>query len=259
MSDILLATKIHIPPLLVNVVNRTHLIQRLNEGVVKSRLTIISAPAGYGKSTLLGEWISQLDIPVAWLSLERGENVPARFWKYFITALNEIHQVRLTGIGESISQVLDSSQPVTMEVELIKLVNSFSGLEERVIMVLDDVHNITETQIHQDLVFLIDHLKLSIGGLHLVVAGRMDPPWSLARWRARGELSEFHAADLRFNYDETARFFHQYLPVKLSSQDITTLQDRTEGWIAGLQMAAVSLRQPRRGSQASTKLAQPSR
>jgi LuxR family transcriptional regulator, maltose regulon positive regulatory protein len=137
--------------------------------------------------------------------------------------------------------VLDSSQPATKEVELIKLVNSLSGLEERVIMVLDDVHNITETQIHQDLVFLIDHLKRSIGGLHLVVAGRMDPPWPLARWRARGELSEFHAADLRFDFDETARFFHQYLQTKLSSQDIATLQDRTEGWIAGLQMAAVSM------------------
>lgn len=241
MADILLATKLHIPPLRGNLVNRKHLIKRLNEGVDKSRLTSISAPAGYGKSTLLGEWVSQIDIPVAWLSLERGENLPARFWKYFITALNEIPQLRLNGIGESISQVLDSSQPVRMEGELIKLVNSLSSLEERVIMVLDDVHNITETQIHQDLVFLIDHLKRSIGGLHLVVAGRMDPPWPLARWRARGELSEFHAADLRFDYDETAQFFHQYLQVNLSSQDIVALKDRTEGWIAGLQMAAVSM------------------
>ncbi|MCL4562937.1 MAG: LuxR C-terminal-related transcriptional regulator [Chloroflexi bacterium] len=241
MSDILLATKIHIPPLHSNLVNRPQLIQQLNEGVVNSRLTIISAPAGYGKSTLLGEWASQLNIPVAWLSLERGENVPARFWKYFITAFNEIPQVRLTGIGESISQVLDTSQPETMEVELIKLVNSFSGLEERVIMVLDDVNNITEPQIHQDLVFLIEHLKLSIGGLHLVVAGRMDPPWPLARWRARGELCEFHAADMRFDFDETVQFFHKYLQVNLSSQDIVALQDRTEGWIAGLQMAAVSM------------------
>ncbi len=92
MADILLATKIHIPPLHGNFVNRTHLIQRLNEGDVKSRLTIISAPAGYGKSTLLGEWVSPLDIPVAWLALKRVENVPARFWKYLITALNEIPQ-----------------------------------------------------------------------------------------------------------------------------------------------------------------------
>src|SRR5512139_2245076 len=90
VSDILLATKIYIPPHHGNLVHRTHLIQRLNDGVGKSRLTILSAPAGYGKSTLLGEWVSQLDIPIAWLSLERGENVPARFWKYFITALNEI-------------------------------------------------------------------------------------------------------------------------------------------------------------------------
>jgi LuxR family maltose regulon positive regulatory protein len=205
VSDILLATKIHIPPLHANLVNRTHLIRRLNEGAVNSRLTIISAPAGYGKSTLLGEWVSQLDTPVAWLSLERGENVPARFWKYFITALNEIPQVRLTGVGEAISQALDSSQQLT-EVELIELVNSLSALEERIIMVLDDVHNITETQLHRDLVFLIDHLKQPVGGLHLVAAGRMDPPWPLARWRARDELSEYHAADLRFDFDETVQW-----------------------------------------------------
>ena len=241
MSDILLATKIHIPPLHGNLVNRSQLIQRLNDGVTQSRLTLISAPAGYGKSTLLGEWVSQINIPVAWLSLERGENEPARFWNYFITALNAIPQVRLAGIGEAISQVLGSSQPVSMEAELVKLVNDFSGFEERVVLVLDDLHTITETQIHQDLAFLIDHLQFSAGGLHLVVASRMDPPWPLARWRARAELSEVHSADLRFDFDETTQFFHQSLQLKLSSQDIAALQDRTEGWIAGLQMAAVSM------------------
>jgi LuxR family maltose regulon positive regulatory protein len=241
VSDILLATKIHVPPLYGNLVNRTHLIQRLNDGVAQSRLTLISAPAGYGKSTLLCEWVSQISLPVAWLSLERGENVPARFWNYFITAFNAIPQVSLAGIGESISQVLHSSQPAPIEAELIKLVNDFSSLEERVVLVLDDLHAITETQIHQDLAFLIDHLQLSAGGLHLVVACRMDPPWPLARWRARGELSEFHSADLRFAYDETVQFFHRSLQLKLSSQDIVALQDRTEGWVAGLQMAAVSM------------------
>ena len=241
MSDILLATKIHIPSLHGNLVNRTHLIQRLNDGVLQSRLTLISAPAGYGKSTLLGEWVSQINLPVAWLSLERGENVPARFWSYFITALNAIPRVLMGGIGDSISQVLGSSQPVSMEAELIKLMNHFSSLEERVVLVLDDLHTITETQIHQDLAFLIDHLPLSAGGLHLVVASRMDPPWPLARWRARGELSEFHSADLRFDYVETVQFFQQSIQLKLSAQDIVALQDRTEGWIAGMQMAAVSI------------------
>ena len=141
MADILLTTKIHIPPLHGNLVNRTHLIQRLNDGVAQSRLTLISAPAGYGKSTLPGEWVSQINIPVAWLSLERGENVPARFWYYFITALNAIPQLRLAGIRASISQVLRSSQSVSMEAELIKLVNDFSSLAERVVLVLDDLHN----------------------------------------------------------------------------------------------------------------------
>ena len=175
MSDILLATKIHIPPLHRNLVNRTRLVQQLNDGVPQSRLTLISAPAGYGKSTLLGEWISQISTPVAWLSLDNGENVPARFWTCFIPVLNAIPQVQQAGIGESLSQVLDSSQPVSIEAQLNQLVNDLSGLEERVVLILDDLHTITETRIHQDLAYLIDHLKLSAGGLHLVVAGRMDP------------------------------------------------------------------------------------
>jgi LuxR family transcriptional regulator, maltose regulon positive regulatory protein len=128
-----------------------------------------------------------------------------------------------------------------METILGDLVNGLSNLCERMVLVLDDFHLIKEGQVHQDLTYLIDHLPLTSGGLHLVIASRMDLPWPLARWRARGELNELRSADLRFTYDETFQFLKKSTQSKLSSQEIAVVQDRTEGWIAGLQMAAVSL------------------
>jgi LuxR family maltose regulon positive regulatory protein len=242
MSDVLLATKIHIPPPRGNLVNRLHLIEHLNAGIVQGcRLILISAPAGYGKSTLLSEWVSQVGVPVAWLSLEKGENAPSRFWNYFATALQTIPHLYQAGIGEEILQAANASQQPPMDLLLANLVNAFSALDERAVLVLDDLHVITEGQIHRDLAFLIDHLPLSANGLRLVVASRMDPPWPLARWRARGELNELRPANLRFSHAETVQFLNQALPLQLSSQDVTALQDRTEGWIAGLQMAVVSL------------------
>jgi LuxR family maltose regulon positive regulatory protein len=242
VSDILLATKLHIPPLHNSLVNRPRLIQRLNDGIAQGRrLILISAPAGYGKSTLLSDWVSQVGLPVAWLSLEKGENTPIRFWNYFITALDIIPHLHQAGIGESIFQMLQSPHPPPMDALLANLVNDFYKLEEPAVLVLDDLHVISEEQIHQDLIFLIDHLPLSTSGLHLVVASRMDPPWPLARWRVRDELNELRPRDLRFSYDETVQFLNQVLRLKLSSRDVAALQDRTEGWIAGLQMAAVSM------------------
>lgn len=242
MSDSLLSTKVHIPPLHGNLVNRANLLARLNEGIARGcRLTLISAPAGYGKSTLLGEWQAQADIPVAWLSLERGENTPARFWSYFVAALNTLPQVRRASLGDTILQASRTSQPGSMEAQLTELINQLSALEEPVCLVLDDLHTLSESQIHQNLIFLIEHLPHSAHSLHLVAASRMDPPWPLARWRARGELNELRAIDLRFRYDETGQFLQGALQLKLSSQEITALQDRTEGWIAGLQMAAISM------------------
>ncbi|MBN1666821.1 MAG: AAA family ATPase [Anaerolineales bacterium] len=240
MSDILLGTKIRIPPLHGNPVNREHLIQSLNAGLPQ-RLTLVCAPAGYGKSTLLSEWLSQVGVPAAWLSLEAGENVPIRFWNYFAAALNTIPQLSQSGIAEAVIQSLSSPQPAAIEAVLASLVNGLSSIEERVVLVLDDFHVITEVQIQQDLTYFIDHLPLSTVGLHLVIASRMDPPWPLARWRARGELNELRSANLRFTDDEAFQFFQKSMPLKLSSQEIAALQDRTEGWIAGLQMASVSM------------------
>ena len=242
MSGILLATKVHAPPLHGNLVNRAKLITRLNDGIARAcRLTLISAPAGYGKTSLLSEWQAQSDLPVAWLSLEKGENTPARFWSYFVAALNSIPQVQRANIGSTILQASRSPQPASMEFQITELINKLSTLEAPVCLVLDDLHNILESQIHQDLTFLIEHLPHAANNLHLVATSRMDPPWPLARWRTRGELNELRATDLRFGYDETGLFLQQALQFKLSAQEIDALQDRTEGWIAGLQLAAISM------------------
>jgi len=242
VSGSLLATKVHVPPLHGNLVNRASLVARLNEGIVQGcRLTLISAPAGYGKSILLSEWQAQADIPVAWLSLERGENTPVRFWSYFVAALNTLPHIQQANIGAVFLQALRTPQPGSLEAPLTELVNQLSNLEEQVCLVLDDLHTLSESQVHQDLIYLIEHLPRSARSLHLLAASRMDPPWPLARWRARGELNELRAIDLRFSTDETGQFLQQALPLKLSPLEITALQDRTEGWIAGLQMAAISM------------------
>ena len=242
MSDTLLATKIHIPPLRSNLVSRPHLIKRLNDGITQNhRLTLISAPAGYGKSTLLVEWASQLDTQVAWVSLEKGENNPLRFWSYFAASLSTLPPLHQAGIGESFIQALQSPQLPPMDLLFIDLLNDLSKLEVRVVLVLDDLHSIIEGQIHQDLVFLIDHLPQSRHGLHLVVVSRMDPPWPLARWRGHGELTELRTKDLRFSPEETTIFLNTIMGLKLDSGEVTILDQRTEGWIAGLQLAGLSL------------------
>ncbi|MCU0487098.1 MAG: hypothetical protein MUC85_13420, partial [Anaerolineales bacterium] len=242
MPDVLLATKLHIPPLHSNLVRRSRLSQRLNDGVAQNhRLTLISAPAGYGKSTLLSEWASQAGMPVAWLSLGAEENNPARFWTYFVTALASLPALSQAACCKVVLQELQSPHPPSIQAVLIGLMNELSLIQGEVTLVLDDLHTITERHIHQDLVFLIDHLPRLGSGLHLVAASRMDPPWPLARWRGKGELTELRSSDMRFSLQEAAQFLDKVFQLKLSSSEITRLQERTEGWIAGLQMAAVSM------------------
>ncbi len=242
MSDNLLATKLHIPPLHGNLVNRANLVARLNEGITRGCcLTLISAPAGYGKSTLVSEWQAQAKLPVAWLSLERGENTPARFWNYLVAALNTLPQIQKANIDETIIQSLRTSQPGSMEAPLAELINRLSASGQPVCLVLDDLQTLSDSQIHQDLVYLIEHLPHAACSLYLVVSSRMDPPWPLARWRARSELNELRAADLRFRYEETSQFLQKALPLDLSPKEKAALQSRTEGWIAGLQMAVISM------------------
>jgi LuxR family maltose regulon positive regulatory protein len=242
VADTLLVSKIHIPPLRTNLVTRPQLIQRLNNGINQNRrLILISAPAGYGKSTLISEWVSQVNLPVAWLSLEKGENNPVLFWSYFATALSTLPPLHQAGMGESFLQAVQSPQPPPIDSLLVDLVNDLSKLEVGVVLVLDDLHSIIDGQIHQDLVFLIDHLPQSRHGLHLVVASRMDPPWPLARWRVRDELVEVRTKDLRFSPEEATTYLNYIMGLKLTTRDIALLEQRTEGWIAGLQMAALSM------------------
>jgi LuxR family transcriptional regulator, maltose regulon positive regulatory protein len=242
VSELLLATKIHIPSVRHNLVNRPHLIRRLNDGIRQGcRLTIVSAPAGYGKSTLLSEWAFQANCPVAWLSLEKGENTPARFWTYFLTALSNIPPLSQVCDIEAFIEALQSPQPPQMDILLANLLNAISYLKEHAVFVLDDLHTIKNDQINQDLVFLIEHLPRNEKGLHLILSSRMDPPWPLSRWRVRDELIEIRTADLRFTPEETGEFLSKIMQLNLSAEDVHTLENRTEGWIAGLQMAALSL------------------
>jgi LuxR family maltose regulon positive regulatory protein len=242
LSDPLLADKTRVPPPRSRVVLRPHLIGLLNEGIApNNRLILISAPAGYGKSTLLGEWVSQLKIPVAWLSLEEADSTPLRFWTYFVAALQTIPSLSQAGLGGSILHELRAPHPEMGISSLSALVNELDGLEEPVVLVLDDLHTINNPEIHEGLAFVIEHLPASAKRLQLVVAGRTDPPWPLARIRANAHITELRSRDLRFTMEEATAFLNQVMGLRLSVQDVSFLDQRTEGWVAGLQMAALSM------------------
>lgn len=242
MSDILLATKIHIPPLRGTLVKRPHLIQRLNDGIAQNCcLTLVSAPAGFGKTTLLSEWIVSCGsrVRVAWVSLDEGDNDVVRFWSYSMAALQTLEPA----IGQTALGALQDAQaqPPPLEPLLISLVNDISAGrsgEYPYILVLDDYHVIKQEGIHESLDYLLDHLP-SI--LRVVIASREDPPLSLPLLRGRGQLNEIRAADLRFTPTETTEYLSTVKGLKLSEQDIVALDKRTEGWVVGLQMAGLSL------------------
>jgi LuxR family maltose regulon positive regulatory protein len=247
----ILATKLYIPPPRPNVVLRPCLIERLNEGLpVGRKLTLISAPAGFGKTTLISEWINQKDEPeeivhpssfilhpskVAWLSLDDGDNDPTRFLTYFVAALQTI----VPNLGAGMLTALQSPQPPPTETILTSLLNEIAGISNNFIFVLDDYHVIEAKAINQTLTFLLEHLPSQ---MHLVIATREDPSLPLARYRVRGQLTELRATDLRFSSSEAAEFLNQVMGLNLSAEDIAALETRTEGWIAGLQLAAISMR-----------------
>ncbi len=213
---------------------RVRLIEQLNQGR-ECRLILVSAPAGFGKTTLLSEWLRQAKMPISWLSLDEGDNEPSRFWTYFIAALKQSHNK----VGESTLAMLRSPEPTSFEAFLIPLINEIASLQEDSVLVLDDYHLITTPQIHETLTFLLEHLPPQ---LHLAIASRVDPPLPLARLRARAQLTELRAADLRFTHAEAAAFLNQLIQLPLSEKQIAAIQARTEGWIAGLQLAALSMR-----------------
>jgi LuxR family maltose regulon positive regulatory protein len=235
MSADLLATKFFIPPPRANIVPRERLIKRLNEGLaLRRKLTIISAAAGFGKSTLASEWIPTCGMPVAWLSLDPADSDPIRFITYLAAAVQTIQ----AGFGESLLATLQTSQSFQIESILIPLLNEIAAIPERFLLILDDYHAVDSQTVDQVLTFIIEHQPPQ---MHLVLLTREDPPWPLARLRARGQLTELRAADLRFDPNEAAEFLNHMMGLQLTDGDVAALDKRTEGWIAGLQLAALSM------------------
>ena len=250
MSQGLLRTKLYLPSGRPHLVARPRLIARLNEGLTRP-LTLLSAPPGFGKTTLLSEWVAQEKPRVAWLVLDAEDNDPVRFWSYVIAALQQINPA----IGASTLALLQLPRPTAIESMLRALVNEIDslpdepategipseieGLKAGFLLVLDDYHVIETPDIHQQLSFLLDHVPRH---MHLILGSRADPPLHLARLRARDQLVELHESDLRFTRAEAVQFLNETMSLPLLPEHIEALETRTEGWIAGLQLAALSLR-----------------
>ena len=235
MPATILATKLFIPRPRSKIVLRPSLLERLNAGLSAGHtLTLISASAGFGKTTLVSEWIVSSGRPVAWLSLDEGDNDPLRFISYLAAAL----QTLKAGIGEGLLAALQTPQPPPTESILTALLNEIITIPDNFIFVLDDYHIIDSKPIDNALTFLIEHLPPQ---MHLVITTREDPQFPLARLRARGQLTELRATDLRFTPTEAADFLNHVMGLNLPSEDITALESRTEGWITGLQLAALAL------------------
>ncbi|MFN2226031.1 MAG: LuxR C-terminal-related transcriptional regulator, partial [Anaerolineae bacterium] len=198
------------------------------------RLTLVAAPAGFGKTTLVGAWLRSAGRPTAWLSLDEGDDDEARFWTYLVAALQTLHP----GLGQDAMQLLRAPQRPAVEAVLTPLLNDMAGLPADTILVLDDYHLITDVAIHRGLTFLLGHLPPAV---HLVIVTRADPPLPVYRLRARGQLTELRADALRFTAGEAAAFLNSAMGLELARKDVEALEARTEGWIVGLQLAALSL------------------
>lgn len=238
-----LAPKLQLPRLHASLLTRPRLLTRLDTGL-QGKLTLLSAPAGFGKTTVVSQWVAdhrkrQHHPPVAWISLDPGDNDPVRFWRYVITAC----QAFQPGIGQTALALLhtgarSSFESSSLELMLRTFLNELASLPHRGILILEDYHMITSPQIHESLTFLLDHLPAVF---HLIVITRVDPPLPLARLRARGDLCELHAEDLRFSQEETAIFLRQALPAVLSPEEIRYLDTRLEGWVTGLRLVTLML------------------
>ena len=237
----LLSTKLYVPPMPKEILPRPRLVEMLSAGLDR-RLTLVSAPMGFGKTTLLTEWIASTASPVGWVNLDEADNDPAAFWTYFIAALQTVNP----RIGQVALSLLQSTQPPQIEAILTALINEIARersrrrarVDRRYIVVLDDYHAIDAPPVHKSLGYLLDHLPKQ---LHIVVASRSDPPLHLARLRARGQLHELRTDDLRFTTAEAASLLNKMMGLGLSEEDVAALEVKTEGWVASLRMAALSM------------------
>jgi len=243
MTIPLLATKLYVPVVRSGLVSRPRLIERLCEGLDR-QLTLVSAPAGSGKTTLLAEWVSGLranalreteqGIRTAWLSVDEDDNEPTRFWTYLLAALRAADE----GLGAHAAQMLQTPGAPAAVPLLTSLLNDLAALPYRVVLVLDDFHVIAGQSILDGIAFLLEHQPRQ---LHLVLSTRTDPPLPIARLRARGLLTEVRGAELAFTVDEAVTFLNERMGLDLSPEEVSALESRTEGWAAGLQLAAMSM------------------
>jgi LuxR family maltose regulon positive regulatory protein len=234
MDSFLLAPKLRIPPQPHHGVHRARLVDALERGILYYKLVLISAPAGYGKTTLLSQWAHASRFPVAWLSIGEEDNDPGRFLRYLLAAWEEVQP----GVSESPLGLLLGAMTPDSEAVLSAFINVANDAPGPIVFVLDDYHLIEDPSIHTALTFLLDHLPPI---LHFVLAGRGEPPLPLARYRARQELIEFRAEDLNFLLEETKDFLNERMGLDLSYDEIVRLQAQLEGWIAGLQLVALTL------------------
>lgn len=237
----LLRTKLSVPLIRAELVTRPRLLAQLNEGL-GGKLTLISAPAGFGKTTLLACWSKSCHLPVAWLSLDESDNEPVRFIAYLVASLeNAVGQQATKGQPETYSPHETPVAASIHESHLVDVINRLAANPVRLILILDDYHTITNPLNHKTINYLIENLPPQ---MHVVIASRADPPLLLARLRSQGQLSELRSVDLRFTSDETSAFLQKELGKGLSPKDQSSLANKTEGWVAGLQMAALALRSP---------------
>ena len=231
MDRQILRAKLYVPRYRPDAVPRSRLHERLDEGARRD-LTVVSAPAGFGKTTLLADWSQRSELPVAWVSLDERDDDPARFLLYLITAIETIHG----DFGRTTRAFLSSLQsPEELEPVLTALSNEILELPRDFVLVLDDYHSIRSETIHDALAFVLDHWPPP---MHLVIAGRTSPPLPLPRLRARGRLTELGAQDLRFTHEEAADFLGRTMGLHLTAERVAALEKGTEGWIAGLQLVA---------------------
>lgn len=233
-TDPLILTKLRLPFTRSELVTRPWLQEKIAQGL-SGPLTLITAPAGFGKTTLLASYIAGSGMPVAWLSLDKNDNQEGRFLNYLAAALNEADHA----IGSKAVQMLASAQPAQAEVVLTSLINDLDRTDTEIVLVLDDFHSISSQAVHDIVRFFLEHCPRTF---HLVIVTRSDPPLPLARLRAQGLMTELRTADLRFSKTEAAQFLNDIMGFQLDTGSIAVLENRTEGWIAGLQMAALSLR-----------------
>ena len=241
MSTPILRTKLFVPPPRPQVVARPRLTARLNEGL-RRKLSLISAPAGFGKTTLVSEWLAGCGRPVAWLSLDEGDGDPVRFLACLIAALqtlvvNGVEKIA-ADMGQGVLGALESAQPPPIELILPALLNDVGAIPVDFVLVLDDYHLVDDPRVDSAMAFLLEHLPPQ---MHVVITTREDPNLPLARLRGRGQLTELRAADLRFSPAEAAEFLKRVMGLDLSPDAVALLEARTEGWIAGLQLAALSM------------------